>query len=118
MLVVVLYGIFFTFSLGVRLLLCCGVVVLMITMTKVSTPPSQPIPSILASELYPTAARSAGVAASTAVQWLFNIVVAAGFPAAAARWGAPTGELRNLTNLTLLHRRRPLGRSYRRLASK
>ena len=97
MLVVMLYGIFFTFSLGVRsLLLCCGVVVLMITMTKVSTHRplalSQPIPSILASELYPTAARSAGVAASTAVQWLFNIVVAAGFPAAAARWGAPTGE--------------------------
>ena len=48
-----------------------------------------PIPNILASELFPTDARSSGVALSTSGQWVFNALVAAAFPALAATVGTP-----------------------------
>eukprot|EP00966_Prymnesium_polylepis_P292508 6755247-Prymnesium_polylepis.1 len=62
---VTLFGVFFGMSLG-------------------------PIPNILASELFPTYARSTGVAACTSVQWGFNIVVAASFPALQDHFGSTT----------------------------
>ena len=45
------------------------------------------MPNILASELFPTHARSAGVAASTGSQWIFNALVAAAFPVAVHSFG-------------------------------
>ena len=59
---VTLFGIFFGMSLG-------------------------PLPNILAAELFPTHTRAAGVSATTTVQWLSNMVVAATFPYAAATLG-------------------------------
>ena len=59
---VTLFGIFFGMSLG-------------------------PLPNILSAELFPTAQRGAGVAATTTVQWVSNMLVAALFPVAAARFG-------------------------------
>ena len=47
------------------------------------------MPNILASELFPTHARSAGVAASTGSQWIFNALVAAAFPVLKSRLGTP-----------------------------
>ena len=59
---VMLYGVFFGMSLG-------------------------PMPNIIASELFPTHARSAGVALSTSVQWIFNALVAAAFPLLVKQFG-------------------------------
>ena len=63
-LAVTLFGVFFGMSLG-------------------------PMPNILASELFPTAVRSTGVAYSSAFQWLSNALVAAVFPALSQRFGTP-----------------------------
>jgi len=49
-----------------------------------------PLPNIIASELYPTRARSAGVAASTGVQFAANAFVAATFPVFSAAIGTRT----------------------------
>ena len=62
---VTLFGVFFGMSLG-------------------------PLPNILSAELFPTALRAPGVAATTTVQWLSNMLVAALFPLAAATVGMRT----------------------------
>ena len=49
-----------------------------------------PLPNILAAELFPTSVRGAGVAATTTVQWVSNMLVAALFPIAAAKLGMTT----------------------------
>jgi MFS transporter, SP family, galactose:H+ symporter len=59
---VTLFGVFFGMSLG-------------------------PLPNILAAELFPTSVRAPGVAATTTVQWLSNMLVAALFPILAAKFG-------------------------------
>ena len=59
---VTLFGVFFGMSLG-------------------------PLPNILSAELFPTSLRAPGVAATTTVQWLSNMLVAALFPVAAAKFG-------------------------------
>lgn len=61
---VTLFGIFFGMSLG-------------------------PLPNILSAELFPTAVRGVGVSTTTTVQWISNMLVAALFPVAAARFGMP-----------------------------
>ena len=57
---VTLFGIFFGMSLG-------------------------PLPNILAAELFPTSVRGVGVAATTTVQWVSNLLVAALFPLAVCK---------------------------------
>jgi SP family galactose:H+ symporter-like MFS transporter len=59
---VTLFGVFFGMSLG-------------------------PLPNILAAELFPTSVRAPGVAATTTVQWLSNMLVAALFPVLTAKFG-------------------------------
>ena len=48
-----------------------------------------PMPNILASELFPTAVRSSGVALSSSFQWISNALVAAIFPALSRQLGTP-----------------------------
>lgn len=59
---VTLFGVFFGMSLG-------------------------PLPNILSAELFPTSVRGVGVATTTTVQWVSNMLVAALFPIAAATLG-------------------------------
>jgi len=59
---VTIFGIFFGMSLG-------------------------PLPNILSAEVFPTNARAAGVSATTTVQWLSNMAVAALFPIATQHFG-------------------------------